>query len=87
MPATPPGTREAWVLHPSQSRGESSSTNDRRNARKGVGDENPSRRLRNVLSPLARVFIDGVQLYTKSMGDDQPERKCSALQYPVLSVI
>jgi hypothetical protein len=40
------------------------SANDRRNARKGVGDENvmASRRLRNVLNPLVRVSIDGVQL-------------------------
>jgi hypothetical protein len=36
----------------------------RRNARKGVGDGMASyHRLRNVLSPLVRVFIDGVQLH------------------------
>ena len=61
MPATPPGTREALFAQ-GQSRGESESR--RAVVTRGKGwalDIYRCQRLRNVLSPLVGVFVDGVQ--------------------------
>ena len=62
MPATPPGTREAQSL--SQSRGEPDSC--QAVVTRGKGWTPHGWRLRNVLSPLVRVFTDGVQFHKVS---------------------